>query len=133
MKRFLPFIFILLLSCACNRDSYLGAFESNDAIRLEQKGKVICEYEPTTYQLSFNREKGEFRVHTDNMSDFFVAILDQVPTEQDQQVNGTLIWTTETDTYTKRDITLKAVKLEGDKIWLWLSQGQIGLVVKVLE
>jgi len=133
MKRIFPIVIAIIL-CSCQQGGpYTEAFTANGTIRLEQKGEALCTYDPASYQLAFNREKGEFRVHTDNMSDYFILDLDQIPGEAGQQVTGTIIWTTETDIYTKREITLETAKLEGDKIWLWNTKDRIGMVVKVLE
>jgi len=133
MRRLIPLLLTLAVLASCKDDRYLPAFTGAENVCLMQKGKVLCTYDPATYQIGFNRNQGQFRVHTDNMSDYFIVNVDSVPSELGQEVNGSIIWTTATDIFTKRDITLELVRVEGDKLWLWASQGQIGAVVRVLE
>ena len=122
-----------LLLCSCQDDRFITAFTGKDGIYLSVNSKTVFEYDPLTCQLSFNRERCEFRVHTDNMSDFYVLTLSEIPTRQGQDVRGTLVWTTEMDLNTKKNVTFTAEKLEGDRIWLWTGNGRVGVVVQILD
>jgi len=124
---------VCALLISCKKDKYLPDFSNFNEIGLMQKGNEVFVYDPLVHQMGFNRGQGQFRVHTDNMSDYVVVDLESIPSEIGQEVEGTLIWTTSSDIFTKRNITLETIKIEGDKIWLWHSQSQIGVVVRVLE
>ena len=133
MKRFLP-ILLLLVLCSCqDRTRFSSAFAARDEIRLQVGGEEQMCYDPMTCQLGFNPDTREFRVHTDNMSDYFSVTLSRIPSKSDEQVSGTLVYTTHDDVVTKKNITLKAIRLEGDRIWLWNQTGRIGLEIQVLE
>ena len=134
MKRVLPYLLLAaLLLCSCRDDRFITPFVAEDGIRLTVNGKTVFSYDPLTCQLGFNRQRGEFRVHTDNMSDFYTLQLSKIPEREGQEVTGTLVWTTATDIYTKKNVTFTAEKLEGDYIWLWTGNGRVGVVVKVLD
>lgn len=134
MKRALPYLLLAaLLLCSCRDDRFITPFVAQDGIRLTVNGRTVFTYDPLTCQLGFNRQRGEFRVHTDNMSDFYTLQLSKIPEREGQEVTGTLVWTTATDIYTKKNVTFTAEKLEGDCIWLWTGNGRVGVVVKVLD
>ena len=78
-------------------------------------------------------EQTEFRAHTDNMSDFFVATFTELPSYLGQDVTADLVWTTDRDVLTRKNLTLEVIRIEGDQFWLWSSTGKIGLCMRVLE
>lgn len=129
--------FILLLTatllCSCNDDRFVSAFVEDDSIRLVENSKVVFTYDPLTCQMGFNRDRAEFRVHTDNGSDFYTLSLSAMPRWKGQEVRGTLVWTTATDINTKRNVTFTVERVEGDRIWLWTGNGRVGVVVRVLD
>lgn len=134
MKKILISALAAIVLCSCGNERDLPMFIEDSTIRLEVAGDVVFKYDANTCQLAFNREKALFRVHTDNMSDYFIADLDQVPSEVDQEVTATLSWTTASNVTTRKNIALKTVMIEGDKVWLWSgSGGQFALVIRVLD
>ena len=122
---------LLLAGCAGNR--MRDAFEDGDELRLMVGGQVVFTYEPNTCQLAFSRAQKEFRAHTDNMSDFFVVELSEVPTQLGQRLTANLTWTTDWEVLTRKNLTLEVVRLEGDEFWLWSTAGRIGVTVRILE
>ena len=83
--------------------------------------------------MSFSRDRREFRAFTDTMSDFFAAELSEIPTQLGQRLTADLVWTTEWEVLTRKNLTLEVVRLEGDEFWLWSAAGRIGLTVRILE
>ena len=128
---------ILLLSLlaltGCQDERLRNAFCENEGVRLLVGGSIAFSYEPNSCQLAFSRDLREFRAYTDTMSDFFVASFSQVPAELGQRLTADLVWTTERDVLTRKNLTLEVVRLEGDMVWLWSAAGRIGLVVRILE
>lgn len=133
--RKIPLLFaIMLLACACSDERFIKPFISaSDEIRLVQMGKEVFVYDPAYCQMSFNREQGIFRVHTDNMSDFYTVSLSRIPTDVEEEVTGTLVWTTENEVNARKNVSFSVEKIEGDKIWLWTSNGKIGAVIRLLD
>ena len=117
---------------ACRVHDLSEDFQFDDTVRMEIKGYTTFKYDPYNCQIGFNREKNEFRVHTDNMSDFFHIRFEQMPSAEGQIVNGTVSWTTGDNLHSKKT-TFELVKLEGSKIWLWSPSTRIAAVVDVLE
>lgn len=134
MKRFLTATAAgILLMTACNETPDLTAFTGMDGVRIEVSGYTHFTYDPFTCQMAFNREKGEFRVYSDSMSDFFIVRLSEIPTETGQEVISDVIWTTNTDLVSRNGITLRLVQSQGDRLWLWNADYKIGVEVRVLE
>ena len=123
----------LLLLCGCGSDRLQNAFCENEGVRLLVGGTVAFTYEPNTCQMAFSRDLKEFRAHTDNMSDFFVADFSEVPSELGQRLTADLVWTTEREVLTRKKLTLEVVRVEGEQFWLWSNAGRIGLTVRILE
>jgi len=124
---------ILCISCAEKGDGYEKAESSSSTPRMEMAGSEVFSYVPATCQLGFNREKCEFRMHSDTMSDFVVARLSAIPTEKGQKLSADLEWTTERDTKTKNNVSFKVEKIEEDVCWLWNRADRITLVVRLLD
>ena len=134
MKKILPILFAAAMSlCSCQEEMLMSAFSARDELRLQVGGVEQMCYDPLTCQLGYNPDTMEFRVHTDNMSDFFSLRLTSIPLEDEEQVTGTLTYTTATDIVRRKNITLRAVRLEGDRIWLWNHPMRIGIEIQILE
>lgn len=140
MTRFRPARALLIFATVllpvltgCTDKRMRSAFSENDEIRLMVGGSIPFTYEPNTCQLSFSRDRKEFRAHTDNMSDFYAVRFTELPTIQGQTVTADLTWTTERDVLTRKNLTLEVVRIEGDQFWLWSNSGRIGLCIRILE
>ena len=59
------------LATSCQDTRYQNAFIQSENLCLQVGGKVQISYEELTCQKSFNRERKSFRVHSDNMSDYY--------------------------------------------------------------
>lgn len=133
IRSFLLPLLLLVSLASCADQRMRNAFSESEEIHLMVGGDIPLSYDPNTCQLAFSRDLREFRVHTDNMSDFYVLTLSAVPVSVGQRVSGSLTWTTHDEVLTRKNITLETVRLEGDKIWLWSNSARIGLVVSTLE
>lgn len=135
MKRLftiLAFIALMMLG-ACDDSRFRNAFVENNDIRLQVGGTVHFRYDPLTCQISFSRDRREFRAQTDNTSDYYSIVLSEIPANIGQRVSGNLTWTTETDILTRDDLDLEVLRIEGDQVWLWSSSGRTGVMIKLLE
>lgn len=109
-------------------------FITSSTIGLQVKDDVIFEYDPLTWQTSFNREKCEFRAHTDNMSDYYTLSLNLVPTGVDQKAKGDIKWTSRSSIVNKKGLTFIVKKMDrSGKLWLWCKKEQIGVTVQILD
>ena len=132
VRTLLPLLLLLALA-GCRDDRLQSAFVEREGVRLLVGGTIAVTYEPNTCQMAFSRDLKEFRAHTDNMSDFFVADFSEVPSELGQRLSADLVWTTEREVLTRKNLTLEVVRIEGEEFWLWSTTGRIGLTVKILE
>lgn len=133
MKKLFPLLVMLLIVSACNDDKFIEPFINSDELRLVQRGKTLFAYNPNTCQISFNRKKGQFRVQTDDMQDFYTITLSEIPVFEGQEVSGTLVWTTASEVNAIKNVSFSTKKIEADKIWLWTGNAKIGVVVRMLE
>ena len=106
-------------------------FIATSDCNLRVKGEVVFKYDPLTCQTAFNRRNCEFRVHTDNMSDFFIVRLSEMPSSENQILDGTAQWTTGDDLHNKKT-SFSVLKMDGDRIWLWSAESSIAVVVQIL-
>ena len=122
---------MLLSGCQGKTDP---EFVSSTTVGLQVKGQVIFEYDPLTWQTAFNREKCLFRVHTDNMSDYYTLDLNLVPTAAGQKAKGDIEWTSKSSVLSRNGLTFTVEKMDrSGKIWLWCRKEQIGAVVQILD
>lgn len=135
MRKFLMILFTALAAMvSCIRpDTVPDTFLADDCVRLEMNGKELFRYSEDSCQLYFSRSDSGFGAHTDTMSDYFFLRLNGIPSGMDQEFTAYLKWTTSRDEPSKDGITLRVVKLQGDKLWLWDHSGRTGAVVRVLE
>ena len=131
-KLFLILVLVLATFTGCRKSHVSDDFKLNSTLRMEIKGYITFLYDPLTCQISYNPDKYEFRVHSDNMSDFYIIRLDEMPAAEGQTVNGTASWTTGDDLHTKKT-SFEVIHLEGGKIWLWSPGTRIAAVVMELE
>lgn len=124
---------LMTLASGCDRSGVRNSFVESGEIRLQVGRAVQFRYDPLKCQLSFNRDRKEFRVQTDNVSDFYAARFSEIPSYEGQTLTVDLSWTTATDVLNRKNLALRVVKTEGEKIWLWSDSGRIGLSVVVLE
>lgn len=131
-------IFAALLGClilsSCEGGKADPEFVNTTDCNLRVKGQVVFKYDPLTCQTAFNRRKCEFRVHTDNMSDYYCVNLNLVPTAEGQKAKGSITWTNRSDVVTRSDLTFHVKKADrSGRFWLWNRKEQIGVVIHIQE
>ena len=127
-------ILAVFLLASCQGMKMDPEFAATTDCNLRVKGTVVFKYSSLTCQQAFNREKCEFRVHTDNMSDYYCVILNSVPTAEGQSVKGSITWTSQSDIVTKKDLSFQVKKTDrSGRLWLWCRKEQIGVVIHVLD
>lgn len=117
----------------CSPDKFMRAFSQTEDLRIQVGRDIPFKYDPLSCQMSYNRANREFRAFTDNMSDFYIVKMDSSPSSEGETLKADLVWTTETDILTRKNLTLKVIRTEGEKFWLWSDSSRIGVSVSVLE
>lgn len=133
MKRI--YILTMVLACAllssCTSTKVDEAFLSTASSGLSIKGNDIFRFDALSCQTSFNREKREFRVFTDNMSDYYCLTLNSVPSQVGDKAKGELRWTSRNGVETKRDLSFQVEQTgRSGRMWLWCKKEAIGVVVQ---
>ena len=133
VKFILAFALLLVALPACIEEgTYTPEFLTDSTLRMAVGKTNIITYNPLTCQYAFNSDNMEFRLHTDNMSDYFIVRLQSEPTEEDQMVTAGLVrWTSPTGAdEIRKNIVLQVVKMEDDVVWLWNSRESIKMTVR---
>lgn len=134
MKRFLAALALCLMMSACYEPAPDPVIMEDNTPRLSVRGMSIFYFDGLNCQLGYNGKKNEFRMHTDNMSEYFIADLDRIPSAVGERVTAeSLWWTTQSDVELKTNVALDVLKIEDGTIWLWNSREQITAVVRILE
>lgn len=132
MKHWAAILALVLAALAgCRTETLSEEFIEDRTPRMEIKGYTTFLYDPLKCQIGFNQDKCEFRVHTDNMSDFFIVRLSEMPSSENQILDGTAQWTTGDDLHNKKT-SFSVLKMDGDRIWLWSAESSIAVVVQIL-
>ncbi len=123
---------LAFVSCQ-GRHGYDRSFTDSDTISLTVNKVKVFEYNPMTCQLGYNDSKREFRVSTDNMSDYFVVTLSKIPTAKDERVTGNITWTGEDFIKDLKNQTFETVKVDRGKIWLWNQANKLAVIIQVID
>lgn len=124
---------LLVLPVGCEPQTvYTPEFLTDSTLRMEVGKQEILTYNPITCQTALNLHRCEFRMHTDNMSEYVIIRFSSMPSEEGESVTvESLVWTNPSGTdQTRKNITLEVVKLEGDIAWLWNSRESIRMTVR---
>ena len=121
----------LLLLCGCKEYNVEEILLLREDISLTVKGETVINYNTSDFQIGFNSKRNEFRVHDDMMANFFILSCSEIPSAEGQVINGDIIWTGKTRTYTESGLKFSVEKMdESGHIWLWNSSDKIGVVIK---
>ncbi|MDO5321587.1 MAG: hypothetical protein Q4F39_04300 [Bacteroidia bacterium] len=123
----------LMFSSGCNPTTPYEGFSQVDDLHMQIYGSICFNYTPDTCQLFCSRDTRTFRAGTDTMSEYYEVVLSAIPSEVGQKVSGNVTWTSGSKVDSKNSITLEAVRLEGDRIWLWNGQNKLGAVVRFFD
>lgn len=102
-------------------------------ISLTIKGEEVMEHDPLTCQIGYNRERNEFRLVKDNISDWMIFRSNATPSNEGQEVKASLEYTSQSSTKALSDLTFSVEKTAPDgTVWLWNKDKKIGIVIRVL-
>ena len=102
-------------------------------ISLTIKGEEVMEHDPLTCQIGYNRERNEFRLVKDNISDWMIFRSNATPSNEGQEVKASLEYTSQSSTKTLSDLSFSVEKTAPDgTVWLWNKDKKIGIVIRVL-
>ena len=123
---------ITVTECSCNKLD--EDFINSSTLNLRVKGNIIHKYSPEHYQIGYNEQKRQFRVHNDTMSEYYILTCKTLPTYKGQKIYGSIKWSTHSSISSKNNIEFKVEKID-DKgnIWLWSKSTGIAVSVRRLR
>ena len=134
-KALLLLLLAALLAVSCIHEARVDSeLLATDVPCLKVKGKMVHLYDEANGQLGYNASLHQFRVGTDNMSDFFILTCDREPREAGERVTATLYWTQDYNVQRREGIELKVEQVDADgTVRLWNGKESIGAVVRILR
>ena len=123
----------LAIACCNGRNGYDRDFVESETISLTVNKVKTFEYDPFTCQLGYNDAKREFRVSTDNMSDYIVISLSKSPSSKGEQVTGSISWTGSDYIRDLHNQSFQTVKVEHGKIWLWNQANKLAVIIPIMD
>lgn len=124
---------MLVMLAGCNLYDVDEVLLSRDDVSLTWKGEAVLVYEPDKWQMGYNSAKNEFRVHDDQMADYFVVRCEASPTDEGQELKADVEWTEESSMKRLEGVRLEVKKVSADGyVWLWGKNHSVGIVVRKL-
>lgn len=131
MKKMLIILSFILCITGCNPYDVEEILLSKEEISLTVKGELMLSYDPHTFQLGYNADRNEFRVHDDNIGNWFTLRCDVRPAVVGEVIEADLSWTTANTIKNRRGLEFRIEKTDAEgHIWLWCKEEAIGVVVK---
>ena len=122
------------LFCGCVKYDVYEILLARDDLSLTWKGEEQLSYDPLTWQTGCNVGRGEYRVHDDNMANYYIVRCKDRPVYEGQDVYADVEWTVRSNIKRYEGVRLTVMKTDGEgKIWLWSRTQKIGVVVKEIQ
>ena len=123
---------LVVNSCRCNKLD--EDFIRSEKLSLRVKGKKLHEYEPNNWQIGFNEDKKQFRIHNDTMSEYYILNCSSLPEKEGQTLRGDLKWSTSSSVASRKGVEFKVEKKDdAGNIWLWSKKSGIAVSVRRLR
>lgn len=131
MKKSIIILSFILCLTGCNPYDPEEILLPREDISLTVKGELILSYDPQTFQLGYNADKNEFRVHDDNIGNWFTLRCEVRPAVVGEDIEADISWTTANTIKKRRGLEFRVEKTDAEgHIWLWCKEEAIGVVVK---
>ena len=124
---------LLPLIFSCEDPEEIAAITSLDTIRMEMTGKVLFTFDPLTWQYGFDEGYKEYRVHKDDVSEYFTIRFSHVPEVENEFVTATVTWTASGKVETRKNLTFQTLSMDAHRIWLYNRSYRLTLVLPVIE
>lgn len=110
-------------------------FLAGEELTLRINGRERITYDPDTYQVGYRRNGCVFRVHNDEMSEYFVLTCSARPETEGQKIKCSLRYTSGGDVVSKTGMEFRVEKIDASTgmVWLWCSKGKTGVSVMKID
>lgn len=116
----------------CQKTKVDQEFLNDTNFSLVENGRTIHEYDPLTWQVSYNSSRKEYRVFSDTMSDYYVLTCRETPTSTGEEIHADLKWSG-TSIVSKTNLSFRVEKIDPQgRIWLWCKKSKIAVSVMSL-
>ncbi len=127
-------VLVCFSSCSCTEERPSHEFVHGEDLMLSVDGRIVMRYDALTWQLGYNRDKKQFRVHNDGMSRYYTVTCSSLPTRMNQEVEASVKWASGESVTTHDNLSMKVVRIEDDgRLWLWNGARKIGVSVKSIR
>lgn len=121
----------LLTAVSCDIEGLSEINMKNEEISLSLKGVVLLQYDSRQWQIGYNGSRNEYRIHDDNMGEYFIVTCSEAPSFEGQTFKADLTYTANSAIARESGLTFEVQKLDGaGRIWLWNKSKKYGIVIK---
>lgn len=114
----------------CVKDNLGEANLQASEISLSKDGKVLAEYNAAKWQTGYNKAHAEYRVHTDDMSQYFILQCSEEIDSEGQEIKADLNYFLNGNRVKAVGLDFVVQKIGKDgMIWLWNASKKYGAVV----
>lgn len=135
-KRLIYLLFsVCLMAAGCRQatENPSPEFIETGELSLRIKGRVVHTYDPVSWQISYNADRKEFRIHNDTMSDFYILKCQSLPVEEGATLKANLLWTS-TTIQSRSNLSFTVLRILPDgTVWLFNRKNDIILSVRTLK
>lgn len=110
-------------------------FLAGPVITLQINGQEKIKYVSDTYQLGYGGGGRVFRVHNDEMSEYFVLTCQEPPEAEGQRIKCSLKYASGGDVVSKTGMEFRVEKIDeaSGMVWLWDSKRKTGVSVMKID
>lgn len=110
-------------------------FLAGQEIKLQINGQDKIVYQSDTYQLGYSGSGCVFRVHNDEMSEYFVLTCSEPPEVEGQRIKCSLKYASGSDMESSTGMEFRVEKTDAASgmVWLWDSKRKTGVSVMKID
>ncbi|MGN1210751.1 MAG: hypothetical protein ACI4TM_03640 [Candidatus Cryptobacteroides sp.] len=119
-----------LIPTGCVKENLSEANLQTSEISLSKGGKVLAEYNAAKWQTGYNKAHAEYRVYTDDMSQYFILQCSEEIDSEGQEIKADLKYYLNGNRVKAAGLDFVVQKIGKDgMIWLWNASSKYGAVI----
>lgn len=133
MRNILIILLAGILASGCAEFDVDEILLDRSDISVTIRGREIYSFDPNRAQISFNADKGEYRMFDEDFLNWVTIIWREFPSSKGQKVLMDIEWGTKTNFKEREGIEFEVRKIDDRMIWLWNESDKIGLTLTILH
>lgn len=132
MKKLLIILLTGILASGCSEFDVDEILLGRSDISVTLRGREIYSFDPNKGQISFNADKGEYRIFDEDFLNWVTIVWSETPMTSGQKLITDIEWGTKTNFKKKEEIEFQVRKIDEEgMVWLWNESDKIGITLKI--